>query len=186
MTKQGVSSGGGNKLLPSILFIRDKDSGAWDETGKGFDVMRKVLIPHKLLSCQSLAAGIYDNRKKTPCGVLSHIFCSLQWLAFRVESWEVILTWLHGWSQQECPSNLSLLSGVLECLGGCDGSISPGRRRRGELMSLAKAPRWEHTVLHGLKLLKTSGELSVQCHIYRLDCLWIFHRAATEMLLSDL
>lgn len=124
--------------------------------------------------------------RKLPVAVLSHIFCSLQWLAFRVESWEVILTWLHGWSQQECPSNLSLLSGVLECLGGCDGSISPGRRRRGELMSLAKAPRWEHTVLHGLKLLKTSGELSVQCHIYRLDCLWIFHRAATEMLLSDL
>lgn len=51
---------------------------------------------------------------------------------------------------------------------------------------MAKAPGREHSVLYGLKLLKTSRELAVQCHIYRLDWLWIFHRAATERLLSDL
>lgn len=76
MTKQGVSSEGGNKLLPSTLLIRDKDLGVWDETGNGFDVMRKVLIPHKLLSCQSLVAGIHDNRKKPP------LWCFITYLAF--------------------------------------------------------------------------------------------------------
>lgn len=189
MTKPGVSSGGGNKLLPSTLFIRDKDSGAWDETGKGFDVMREVLIPHKLLSCQSLVAGIHDNRKKTPAGVLSHSFVLYNDLLLGLSpgrwslpgytdevSRNVPVTWAYS---QVCRS---VWVGVIDQsypAGGGEVNWCPWPKHLAgnTLYSMAWSCYYS--------MLETSGEF-VQCHIYRLDCLWIFHRAATERLPSDL
>lgn len=146
--------------------------------------MRKVLIPHKLLSCQSLVARIHDNRKKTPYGVLSHIFCSLQWLLrFSLERWS-----LPGY-RDATSRNLPVTWACSQvCRSVRVGMMDLSHPAGGRKLSWCPWPKHldGNTLLHGLELLKASRELPVQCHIYRSGCLWIFHRAATERLLSDL